>query len=204
MSIPNQECPEALTLHTEDSPLRLCGKSTGRSCNSILIPTGNASYSNVRGRVKAYQFGSTDAFGGRENSQRRVDRNYVDGVSITYGSNPRKHVWTYAAANHLYFPGENRRSTCPSTGDGARQPNFVGDDYFCSSGNPGSRSVSILYPTPLWSNILGDCSDCGYNDLFFCVKLPEPTTDDLEIRICTNEGLSNEDVRIDSMDLYIR
>ena len=28
--------------------------------------------------------------------------NYVDGVSITYGSAPRKHIWTYATG--LYLP----------------------------------------------------------------------------------------------------
>ena len=39
----------------------------------------------------AYQFASTDAFGLRTNDT-SIDSNYVDGVSLTHGNNPRKHL----------------------------------------------------------------------------------------------------------------
>lgn len=41
----------------------------------------------------------------------------------------------------------------------------------------------------------------NYNDLYFCVNLSEPTTDDLEIRVITDEPLANEDVYIESIEL---
>ena len=41
------------------------------------------------------QFGSPDAFVCHGNCT--IDSRYVDGVSITHGASPRKHIWTYAA-----------------------------------------------------------------------------------------------------------
>ena len=210
MTHPDEKCPDALKLHTSNS-LRLCGKKTGDSCNSIIIPTHGQHYQEVRGVVKAYQFGSPDAFQTKKHGN--IDSIYVDGISITHGKSPRKHIWTYAIGYRHYNNGADRFSkyTCPSTG-GRSQPAFVGDDYFCSSGNPGNsgqkygRWGPVFYPTLLWCNIQGDCSDdCGENDLHFCKKLDKPTTDNLEIRVCTDENLGyNEDIRIKYMDFYIR
>jgi len=34
-----------------------------------------------------------------------IDEAYVDGLSITYGSNPHHHIWTYASGyGERYFP----------------------------------------------------------------------------------------------------
>ena len=212
MTIPGQSCPDALTLHTSDS-LRLCGKSVGFRCiSAVVIPVNGQLYQQVRGKVKAYQYYSTDGFlrwsgstptGGNDD----IESAYVDGISITHGQSPRKHVWTYVVGWRQYS-GERQttrdKASCPSSGYGQSQPGFVGDNYFCSSGNPGPANSRQLFPTPLFSNILGTCSDCGSDDLFFCVNLPEPTTDDLEVRVCTDETLGNEDVRIESMDFYIQ
>ena len=209
MTNPNQWCPGALKLHTSNS-LRLCGKKTGASCNSITIPTHGKRYQEVRGIVRAYQFGSPDAFAPRNRVHGNIDANYVDGISITHGHSPRKHIWTYAIGYRQYKSGSASGSTCPSTSSGDPQPAFVGDDYFCSSGNPGHHGQTygtwgpVFYPTPLWCNILGDCPDCGGNELFFCKKLPGLTSDDLEVRVCTDEDTHNEDIRIEYMDFYVR
>ena len=53
MTVAGQSCPDALQLHTSNS-LQLCGKKTGRSCDSIKINIGGKSYQQVRGTVKAY------------------------------------------------------------------------------------------------------------------------------------------------------
>lgn len=211
MTIPGQSCPDALKLHTSDS-LRLCGKETGSSCDSFIIPVNGQTYQQVRGEVKAYQFGTTDAFlrwrGGPIGGSDDIESEYVDGISITHGQSPRNHVWTYAVGWRQYNVERNPErdnNSCPSAGYGQPQPDFVGDNYICSSGNPGPGLSWSLFPsTPLWSNILGNCVNCGDDHLFFCVNLPAPTTDDLEIRVCADEGLSNEDIRIESMDFYIR
>ena len=199
MSIPSKDCPSTLQLRVGDN-LRLCGKKTnGASCDSVTIPTNGQSYSKVLGRVKAYQFGSPDGF----NNIQNLDSYYVDGISITYGS-PRKHVWTYAASYRQFIPNSPHGSLCPSTGSGTGPWSFVGDNYFCSSGNPGPGWSAKLYSQyPLWSNIQGKCSFCGKNVLSFCVELEASTSDDLELRVCTNERLDNEDIRIETIDFYV-
>ena len=54
--------------------------------------------------------------------------------------------------------------------------------------------------SPLWSNILGNLED---NDLYFCVSFRDPITEDLDIRVITDETRGNEDMYIQSIDLYI-
>ena len=95
MTVTAQSCPDALQLHTSDS-LQLCGK-TGRGCDSIKINVSGQSYQQVRGTVKAYQFGTTDGFlrwagGSPIGGSDDIESAYVDGISITHGQSPRKHV----------------------------------------------------------------------------------------------------------------
>ena len=204
MRIPGQTCPSPLKYSTSGN-LRLCGKNTGSSCNSVIIPTSGKSYTKVFGRIRAYQWGSPDAFQGRS-STITIDGNYVDGISVTYGSSPRRYLWTYAIGYRQYYRPNNNHNldyTCPSTG-GHAQPTFVGDDYFCSSGNPGPDWKRILYTTPLWANIQGHCTFCGIgNNLYFCTNLGKSTNANLEVRLCMDQSLNDEDVRIETMDFYI-
>ena len=58
------------------------------NCSSITIDIPNT-YSNVCGRVVAYQVGTTNAF--RRSLNDTIDDVYVDGVSLTHGR-PRKHI----------------------------------------------------------------------------------------------------------------
>ena len=122
---------------------------------------------------------------------------HVDGVSITHGQALRCRIWTYAI-------GVSGRGgvVCPSA-SGVQPPKFVGESYFCSTGTPASdpQAVRKFYPTRLCSNLLGNCPE---NDLYFCVNLPTPTLEDLEIRVSTDEPLTNEDILIESIELYIR
>ncbi len=39
------------------------------------------------------------------------------------------------------------------------------------------------------------------NPLWFCKQLPQPTTDDIELRLCGDEDINNEDIPI---EIYIR
>ena len=39
---------------------------------------------------------------------------------------------------------------------------------------------------------------------WFCKELPQPTTDDLEVRICGDQVLADEDTPIDLVQLYIQ
>lgn len=193
-----QNCPSTLKLNTYGQR-RLCGKKTdGSGCDSVTIPVGGKKYTEVHGKVVAYQFASTDAFNVGNPS---IDGPYVDGISITHGSNPRKHVWTLASGVYAYA---EHASTCPGTGHGKPQPKFVANRYFCTSGNPSTGWSRILYDTPLWSTVLGDCGRNVHNVPYFCAKLSQETSENLELRICTNQRLSDEDVQIESINIYVR
>ena len=205
MDLPDQECPANLKL-TKSGSLRLCGKTTdGPGCDSVVIPAHGQYYDSVCGRLKGYQYASTDAF-----LSGNIDGPYVDGVSITHGQNPRKHVWTFASGLVRYDQYDRglKPATCPGVG-GTPQPAFVADNYYCSSGNPITQNwAHILYDNPLWTSPALNCqcsaAKCYGDALLFCVKLPEATKDDLELRICTDQVLADEDIRIESFDFYTK
>ena len=61
--------------------------------------------------MRGYQYVSPDGFPSNIGSRvlvhnPNIDNIYVDGVSITYGSNPRKHVWTLAVGFDDYLANE--------------------------------------------------------------------------------------------------
>jgi len=163
----------------------------------------------VCGRVRGYQFGSPDAFErwGHCSAPCTIDKPYVDGVSITHGTSPRKHVWTYAAGA---YENKAEESNCPCAG-GTSPPAFVGSDYYCEAALSGPP----WDPPVLYSNdTLWDGQDCDGlertccdppNLPWFCKELPEPTTDDLEFRLCGDEPRNtNENIPIDLVKLYIQ
>ena len=198
MTDPDQQCPENLRL-SYTNPIRLCGRKTDRGCDSVTFSTYGVQYQQVCGRVRGYQFASPDAFNCNDfrSCPTNIDVPYVDGVSITHGASPRKHIWTYAS------------SYCPCSGSGGSPPTFVGSDYYCESGvNTGSWRYVLYSNDPLW-----DGQDCGGfertccdppNLPWFCKELPQSTTDDLEFRICGDASRSNEDTPIDLAQLYVQ
>ena len=159
-----------------------------------------------------YQYGSPDGFpphlGGGYLIDPNIDNIYVDGVSITYGSNPRKHVWTLGVglfadnANFYYF-------SCPcNTSNTGTIPSFVGSDYYCESGLASGDWSSVLYANdPLWDGqqcggLEGPC--CTNPKMpWFMKTLNENTNEDIELRVMADEGTSNEDIPLDIIELYI-
>ena len=198
MSNPMQSCPPAWRVHSANG-IRVCGRPAGMSgCHSALYHTANHSYTRICGRIIGYQFGSPDAFR-RSRSTETIDDFYVDGVSITHGS-PRSHIWTFAAE------GSETLAKCPCQG-GLSAPPFVGDNYFCESGNNGT----FIFPhrlhvsDPLWDG--AGCESegsCCSTAPWFTVDLIDSTSDDIEVRICSNNAESEEDTPIVLMELYIQ
>ena len=46
---------------------------------------------------------------------------------------------------------------------------------------------------------------CSFNTPpWFYKQLPQPTTDDIEMRVCRDEASSNEDVAIESVTIYVQ
>ena len=134
MSDPSQQCPSAWREYNT-SGIRACGRpvTSNGSCPSTTYST-NRQYNKVCGRVIGYQVASPDAFNTEHQSDRSINGFYVDGVSITHGS-PRNHIWSYVAGVHENLT--NAEFVCPCSSQDARQPpSFVGDNYYCESGNP--------------------------------------------------------------------
>ena len=208
-----QECPS--NWNQIDTPIKACGRptSTGVRCLGEYFPTRGLQYGKVCGRVIGYQEGSADAFQRFSLSrQQTIDEPYVDGISVTHGM-PRTHIWTFAAgasegtvANHI--------TNCPCANEWAAAnavpaPSFVGDNYFCESGNPGlglGYGGIIFENDPLWDGeqCEGECCSNGSSPPWFSVTLPNPTSDDIEVRICGDEDTRNEDTLIQLLEVYIQ
>ena len=203
MTDPTQQCPDSWQKLT--SPISSCGKkSTERGCDSLKIPTNGASYQKVCGRFRGYQVGSTDAFGYK--TQLDIETAYMDGISITYGSpGNRHHVYTYTAG---LFEFRSSGDDCPcNTNDNL---SLLDSNYYCESGNPGPDvDITKFYSSDvLWDGL--QCGGvesrcCNATDLpWFCRTFETPITADLEVRICTNEPRDNENVAIESFELYVQ
>ena len=212
MNDTTQQCPSNWMLIT--SPVRGCGRITS-SCNSAIFPVNGRTYSHVCGRVIAYQRGSTDAFYPYiGQSRRNLNSQYIDGVSLTHGvSGSRHHIWSFVSALYEQDPNYQTRWNCPCTNINYNWsytvPSFIGNDYFCDTGNSGPSYVNELYypDDPLW-----DGEGCGptntccklNNPPWFCKILPQPTSDDVELRICGNSISGNEDVIISLVDINVQ
>ena len=172
------QCPSGLRQRTY-SNVRTCARnSDSGGCSSVTLFTSNIHYSRVCGKIKAYQFGTTNAFGtGPDN----IDSYYVDGVSLTHGR-PRQHIWTFAAARDETT--SNSRSKCPctninTTNSATPPPEFVGNDYFCDTGSSDFSSSIFYSDDPLWDGAgCGPQSTCCSfnNPPWFYKQLPQPTT----------------------------
>ena len=205
MSDATQNCPSGFRLY-QSGGVRACGRnSSNGSCVSVQFPSNGISYSQICGRVTGYQYRSTDAF---YTSQNSINSYYVDGVSITRGS-PRQHVWTLA--NGLFDSNNSYPQwMCPcSTGSTQTVPSFVGNHYFCESGNNGSNWSDILYTSdPLW-----DGQGCGSLESSCCNVPGIPwfhrdygsttTTDYIELRVCGNQESANEDSPVSFYGIYV-
>ena len=204
----SHQCPSGTTLRT-DLPRRLCGIGiSGTGCSTTTFNTYGIEYRQVCGKIIGYQDQSPDAFG--EGQSQVIDGNYVDGISLTHGSNPRKHIWTFAAALHeigsthpeLICPCINKNFTSSST----EPPCFVGNDYFCDTGSEDHFQIIFYGDDPLWDGAgcgpLNDC--CNLNSPpWFLKRLPFPTTDDIEMRFCRG-GLVDEDTPIEIVEIYVQ
>ena len=210
MTDPNTNCPSGWQLTGYSK--RTCGRanSSGLSCYSVFFPVSGGPYSQVCGRIRAYQHGLPDAFYGyKYGGQTTIDSAYVCGVAVMYGS-PRQHIWTFANGA---WENITSSSNCPCDSGSALVPLFVGEDYFCESGyvRPGYFSYALAYT--LHSNdTLWDGRDCHststccslHNPPYFTQTLSQTTTDDLELRMCHYNRTSRDDIAVELVELYVK
>jgi hypothetical protein len=140
-----------------------------------------------------------------------IDGYYVDGISLSHRGRAggRQHIWTFAAGLtevSSSFPNDE----CPcDTLHYDHVPTFVGNDYFCESGvqsewNDGFR----FYP----DDVLWDGQGCTAHSTccqlnkppWFTKYLPNATTNDIELRLCTSSGTLTDDVPVELIELYVQ
>ena len=215
-------CPDTMTKKVHDNKM-LCGRHlnihgntiTGGDCSHYVFMNNNVKYKQVCGKIIAYQLGSTCAFHRtNQHSQivpKEIHENYLDGVSLTYGNNPRKHIWSFAAA--LDEVATVRTCNCKCTrsttaADAISPPSFVGGDYFCDTGSANKYTSGQFYGgNPLWDGAgCGPENDCCLkqkNSPWFFKKLQSSTSEDIEMRVCCDTSPSYKDVLIEQIEIYI-
>ena len=188
-------CPTGLTLQQYNNiDHKLCGRPNPSSagCSSTIFSTLGISYYKVCGQVRGYQFNSPDGFLRFFNDQ-TISSPYVDGISLTYGQSPRQHIWTYVADHSSILV----RCPCGLTSINPPYPSFVGNHYYCEGG----------------TDILWDGKDCSGSEASCCKNTKQPwfyreldntTLDNIELRLCGDEGVPNEDTPLDIIELYVQ
>ena len=206
MTEPGTTCPSGLTQRGYSNINHdVCGRPYDPGCYSTTFSTYGLNYTNVCGRVRGYQFHTPGAFTTLSSD---IDSYYVDGVSITYDSNPRQHIWTYAGGLYETHPSSNG-CPCNNGSNALPPPPFVGNDYYCESGLNDPPWSPILYvDDPLWDgqNCDGRESTCCTNPNmpWFLKTLNDATTDNIELRVCSDEVLVNEDTPLDIIEIYVK
>ena len=200
-------------LRTLTSPRRLCAVNIdGGGCSSPVLPVKGIEYSQVCGKIIGYQQRSPDAFK-RINPppliSENIDSNYVDGISLTHGTGPRQHIWTFAAALHEY--NSHAGDVCPCTNTrnipSPSVPGFIGNDYFCDTGSQNLFQNIFYGDDPLWDGAgCGQYSTCCYwnSPPWFRKEISPPTSDDIEMRLCTDQNSDDEDINFEVLELYVQ
>ena len=213
MTDPNQNCPDGFRLVSRtEPPLRTCGTASP-GCVSTTFAAHGIEYSRVCGRVVGYQYGHTDAFSAYIGRPSTIDGTYVDGISLTHGQSPRQHIWTFAAAlDEAESRGSRNSCPCikPEEPFTTELPPFIGQDYFCDTENAmfnGDPNTSEFYPDdPLWDGqgCGGNSTCCEFNNPpWFCKQLPQTSTNDIELRLCSDEVIDWEGTPFEKVEIYI-
>ena len=215
MSDPSQQCPSAWRLVNSPGPVRGCGRLSNSGCDSAVFSSNGRTYTRVCGQVIGYQKGTPSAFNPSFYRSATLNDAYLEGVSLTHGpANSRHHIWSFAMAlfsnqvNYARWIGHICFCTNINYNWPYRTPSFVGNDYFCATGNPGPgySQSQIYYEDPLWDGegCISTDNCCQFNrPPWFCKTLPQPTTDDLELRICGDQGHYDEDAILNLIDIYV-
>ena len=205
----HSECPLPLQMF-KVSNKKFCRRPSS-GCTSVYFDSLSQQYTEVCGMVEGYQYGSMDGFQHSTASQ-TPDGYYADGISITHGSSPRRHLWTYAVGL-IANPPSLTPYQCPCTAAGTTStlPTFLNDDYYCDSGNPSGNTWSAqVHPNRLWDNFGLSCvsgSTCCDNPdkPWFKKKLTQPANEDVEMHWCADQSpVTDEAIATTRVELYIR
>ena len=183
-AISGTHCPSELTNRIDPSSCIKSGSAPG--CSSVKYPSNGISYSRICGRINGRQAGVPDAFrSDARPSNQTLEQNYVDGVSLTYGSSPRTHIWTLAT-------GTGDCTFCDND-----RPGYIDNDYSCEINGICSNG-EVCSTKVLWNG-----SQCVGGKMFYRV-LQQRTTEDIEMRVCRDQPTLDEDILITFVELYVQ
>ena len=188
------KCPMGFEFINDPNVPALCKRNpTGARCSSIKYSTNGNSYSQVCGTIRGSYFGNPDGFGLHGRSVNTLlNGNYVDGISLTHGSMNEHHIWTLSAIVNFVTNPTDICSVCASN-----KPSYVGMDYSCDVVDQCKDNCS---PRQIWGS-----GQCIGNNTFY-KNLTQPTSDDIEMRVCTDqtaESPKDEDIFLSYMELYV-
>jgi hypothetical protein len=209
MTDPDQMCPSPWTLFTSGNK-RVCFRNSSSAvagCDSVFYDSPQQEYSQVCGRIIGYQYENPHGFFPYHEFRYSIDTFYIDGISVTHGSSPRQHIWTFAAG----WSEVDDHGSCPcgSPTQEAAIPPFIGNNYFCETGTIPGPNLSTFYPDdPLWDGEgcgPGHSCECELNSPpWFTANLTSPTTNDIEVRSCSYQSAARKNVGIELMELYVK
>ena len=188
------KCPMGFESINDPNVPALCRRNpTGARCSSITYSTNGNSYSQVCGTIHGSYFGDPDGFDSYStirstSADTPINGNYVDGISLTHGGMNEHHIWTLSAIVNFANPTD----MCPICDN--NKPSYVGMDYSCDvvelcRGSCRSRQI--------WGS--GQC--IGSNT--FYKNLTQLTSDDIQMRVCTDQDENDEDIFFSFVELYI-
>ena len=185
-------CPMGFELITGSNVPALCKRNpTEAECSSITYSTNGISYSQVCGTIYGSYFGDPDGFGlhGLRSANTSLNGNYVDGISLTHGSMNEHHIWTLSAIVNFATNPTDICSVCANN-----KPSYVGMDYSCDVVEHCKGNCS---PRQIWGN-----GQCIGNNTFY-KNLMQPTSDDIEMRVCTDQNEGDEDIFLRFIEVYV-
>ena len=206
MTDSGNSCPPEFTPETQSS-IRMCRSSrSGRGCTAFInYPVHGIAYKNICGRALGYQYGTGEAFWGYARTGHNTTAgHYSDGLLVTRGT-ARHHVWTFAAglSKDYNYPTSN----CPcALYPGLSAPTFVGENYFCESGDIGTYQFSRWYlDDPLWDSqgCPAGSTCCSRGGPWFSTSADQEVNDDIEVRICFADPSTHDDLGLQQLEIYI-
>ena len=194
-------CPMGFELINDPNVPALCKRSpTGVICSSITYSTQANSYSQVCGTIHGSYYGDPDGFDSHSKDTTirttppaitPLNGNYVDGISLTHGNMNEHHIWTLSAIVNFATNPADICSVCASN-----KPSYVGMDYSCDV--LGTRACkSGCSPRQIWGT-----GQCIGNNTFY-KNLINSTSDDIEMRVCTDQAEDDEDIFLSFVELYV-
>ena len=210
MTDPSHVCPAGLNLTTYSR--RTCGRAQSGwyTCSSTTFSVGGSQYSRVCGRALAYRWGRNYAFFVYHRRSYGIDGQYVDGLSLTHGApGSRQHIWTFASGllTGRHYNSPNYQCPCDN-GNTSSLPPFVGNDYFCESVASHDDWIIAFYPNAtLWDGQVceGGGTCCQFNNPpWFTKNLANPTTENIELRLCLRNPNYWSDVALELLELYVQ